>query len=192
MSPAGRRSGSPDTKSEILGAGRLVFAELGYDRATMRKIADRAGVDAALIHHYFDNKEKLFAACISLPVTPGDMVGEVLESDLDEAGLRLARIFFSVWETEEARVSLLGILRTAMGGDDRGVNAFREFLLDALKTRIAPLIHHPDAELRALAVAAHLVGIAIVRYVVKVEPLATADIDTIVDLVAPRLQSYLD
>lgn len=192
MSPVGRRTGSPDTKSEILTAAREVFGESGYRQATVRAIAGRAGVDPALIHHYFGNKERLFAASISLPFPPARMVGEVFEGGVDGAGERLARVFFTVWENEEARASLLGILRTAMGGDERGVKAFREFLLEELKKRIAPLIGEPDAELRALAVASHLVGIAIVRYVVQIEPLASASIDEIIDLVAPRLQSYVE
>lgn len=191
MSPAGRRSGSPDTRSEILGAARESFGESGYNRSTVRDIAARAGVDPAMIHHYFGTKEDLFAASISLPITPYEMVGEILEDGLDGAGERLAGLFFTVWENEDARASLLGILRTAMGGDERGVKAFREFLLEALKERIAPQIGGDDAELRALLVASHLVGVAIVRYVVRIEPLASAPINEIVRLVAPRVQSYL-
>lgn len=191
MSRPGRRAGSPDTKSEILTAAREVFGESGYDRSTVREIASRAGVDPALIHHYFGSKEDLFAASISLPFNPAEMVGQVLEEDLAAAGPKLARVFFTVWENEEPRASLLGVLRTAIGGDERGINAFREFLLEGLKGRIAPLIGEPDAELRALAIASHLVGIAIVRYVVRMEPMASAEVDEIIELVGPRLQSYL-
>lgn len=191
MSRPGRRAGRPDTKSEILSAAREVFGESGYDRSTVRQIASRAGVDPALIHHYFGSKEDLFAASISLPFNPADVVGQVLEEDLAAAGPKLARVFFTVWENEEPRASLLGVLRTAMGGDERGIKAFREFLLEGLKGRIAPLIGEPDAELRALAIASHLVGIAIVRYVVRMEPMASAEVDEIIELVGPRLQSYL-
>lgn len=191
MSRSGRRAGSPDTKSEILTAAREVFGESGYDRSTVREIASRAGVDPALIHHYFGSKEDLFAASISLPFNPAEIVGQVLEEDLAAAGPKLARVFFTVWENEEPRASLLGVLRTAIGGDERGINAFREFLLEGLKRRIAPLIGEPDAELRALAIASHLVGIAIVRYVVRMEPMASAEVDEIIELVGPRLQSYL-
>lgn len=192
MSRSGRRSGNPDTRSEILAAAREEFAESGFKRATVRAIAARAGVDPALIHHYFGNKEQLFAASISLPFPPAQVVGQVFEEGLESAGERLAEIFFTVWENEEARASLLGILRTAMGGHERGVTAFREFLLEELKSRISPLIGGGDSEMRALLIASHLVGVAIVRYVMRMEPVASAEIEDIIALVGPRLQSYLD
>lgn len=189
----GRRSGSPDTRSEILEAAKGVFAEVGYDRATIRAIAAAAGVDPALIHHYFGNKEQLFAASIALPLPPAEMIRAVFaEAAPDQVGRRLAEMFFSVWEQPEARESLLGILRSAMGGEDRAVTAFRQFLTAALLDHIAPLIEADDARLRALLMASQLVGVAMTRYVVGLEPIASARIDEIVDLVAPRIQSYLD
>lgn len=189
----GRRSGSPDTRSEILEAAKGVFAEVGYDRATIRAIAAAAGVDPALIHHYFGNKEQLFAASIALPLPPAEMIRAVFaEAAPDQVGRRLAEMFFSVWEQPEARESLLGILRSAMGGEDRAVTAFRQFLTAALLDHIAPLIEADDARLRALLMASQLVGVAMTRYVVGLEPIASARIDEIVDLVALRIQSYLD
>lgn len=189
----GRRSGSPDTRSEILEAAKGVFAEVGYDRATIRAIAAAAGVDPALIHHYFGNKEQLFAASIALPLPPAEMIRAVFaEAAPDQVGRRLAEMFFSVWEQPEARESLLGILRSAMGGEDRAVTAFRQFLTAALLDHIAPLIEADDARLRALLMASQLVGVAMTRYVVGLEPIASARIDEIADLVAPRIQSYLD
>lgn len=188
----GRRSGSPDTRSEILEAAKGVFAEVGYDRATIRAIAAVAGVDPALIHHYFGNKEQLFAASIALPLPPAEMIRTVFaEAAPDQVGRRLAEMFFSVWEQPEARESLLGILRSAMGGEDRAVTAFRQFLTAALLDHIAPLIEADDARLRALLMASQLVGVAMTRYVVGLEPIASARIDEIVDLVAPRIQSYI-
>lgn len=192
MRPAGRRPGNPDTHSEILSAAREVFGEVGYNRATIRAISQRAGIDPALIYHYFENKAKLYTASISLPFASAEAVYEVFSHDNHDAGRRLAALFFTVWEQEESRSSLLGILRSAMGGEDQAVTAFREYMVETLKERIAPQIEHPDAEMRALAVSSHLVGLAIIRYVVRVEPLASASIDEVVDLVSPRLQSYLD
>jgi AcrR family transcriptional regulator len=192
MTSLGRRSGSPDTRAEILTAAREVFAEAGYDRATIRAIASRAGVDPALVHHYFGTKHRLFSESISLPFSPAEAVEHLLAGDLDEAGPKLARLFFTVWEADEARASLLGMLRTALGGDDRAVTAFRQFIVEAVEQRIAPRIGQPDAEMRVLAVASQLVGMAIVRYVVQIEPLASAPVDELVDLVGPRIQSYLD
>lgn len=188
----GRRPGAPDTRAEILEAARAVFAENGFDRATVRAIAGEAGVDPALIHHYFGTKDQLFAASIDIPAQATERVLDVLSGSRDDLGRHLAETFFAVWEQKEARTALLGILRSAMGGEDQAVVAFRQFLTSALMEQIAPKIRGDDARLRALLMASHLVGVAMTRYVMKLEPIASAPIDEIVDLVAPRVQSYVD
>jgi AcrR family transcriptional regulator len=186
----GRRAGSPDTRNEIVEAAKTVFAEVGYDRATIRGIAGVAGVDPSLIYHYFETKDTLFAASIHLPVPPTETLKQAFTEGGDGLGRRLAEIFFLVWEQEEARTSLLGVLRSAMGGEDQASVAFRQFLTSALLDQIAPMIPGKDARLRALLMASHLVGIAMTRYVVKLEPIASTPVDQIVDLVGPRIQSY--
>lgn len=188
MTSVGRRSGSPDTRSQILDAARTVFSVSGYDKATMRAIATKAQVDPALIYHYFGNKEQLFAATIDLPVDLSS-IGGVFDSD--NVGRSIAELFFSIWEVETARTSLLGIIRSAAAGEEQAVRAFRQFLTKQLQDNLASVIDSSDADLRALAVASHLVGLAMTRYVMKLEPIASASLEEIVDLVAPRLDSYL-
>lgn len=188
----GRRTGSPDTRMEILDAARGIFAEVGFDRATIRVIAGEARVDPALIHHYFGTKDALFAASIDLPMPALDAVRAVFAEGGEQLGRRLAETFFSIWEQEEARARLLGILRSAMGGEDRAVEAFREFLSSAILDQIAPLIRGERARLRAILMASQLVGVAMTRYVMKLEPVASTPISEIVGLVAPRLQSYVE
>lgn len=188
---SGRRAGAPDTRAEILDAARSVFAERGYDRATIRAIAAEADVDPSLVHHYFGTKDQLFAASIDIPLPPVEAVSTAL-ADRAEAGRLLAAVFFSVWEQPEPRAALLGMLRSAMGGEDQAVEAFRQFATRELLRRVAPQISGEDGALRALVMVSHLVGIAITRYVVKLEPIASAPIEDIVALVAPRIQSYLE
>jgi AcrR family transcriptional regulator len=189
---AGRRAGSPDTRAEILEAARRQFAAHGYDRATMRAIAGEAGVDPSLIHHYFGTKGQLFAASIDMPKQAANAVRAIRSEDPDQLGRRLAETFFMIWEQEEARTSLLGILRSATGGEDQAAAAFRQYLSSVLLESIAPKIGRERGRLRAVLMASHLVGIAMTRYVVRVEPVASASIEQIVDLVAPRIQSYVD
>ncbi len=188
---AGRRVGFPDTRAEILDAARLEFAANGYDRATIRAIAGRAGVDPSLIHHYFGTKDQLFAESIDLPLPTGT-VQTLLGEDQGSVGRRLAETFFTIWEQEEARSSLLGILRAAIGGEDQAVTAFREFVTTALIDQIGPRIGGDHQRLRAEMMAAQLVGVALTRYVMKLEPIASTPVEDIVDLVAPRLQTYVD
>lgn len=192
MPTAGRRPGNPDTRSDVLAAAREVFGEVGYDRATIRGIARRAGVDPALVHHYFGTKESLYAASIELSMVPGEVLAAVLAGGSDGLGDRLARGFFGVWELEAPRHAFLGMLRGAIGGDDQAVRAFREFVVGAIKARLVEALEGPDRDERALAMASQLVGLAIVRYVVRIEPFASAEVDDLVALVGPRLQSYAD
>jgi AcrR family transcriptional regulator len=168
-----------------------VFGSNGYDRATIRVIAGEAGVDPSLIHHYFGTKSELFAATIDVPETAARGVLALLEEERDDLGRTLAEAFFTVWEDEAARSALLGILRSAMGGEDQAVVAFRQFLTSALLSQIAPKIEGEGAELRALLMASHLVGVAMTRYVMRVSPIADVSVGEIVDLVAPRIQSYV-
>lgn len=188
----GRRPGAPDTRAEILEAARSVFAERGFDRATIRAIAAEAGVDPAMIHHYFGTKDQLFTASIDIPAAATERVLDLLAQDPDDLGRHLAETFFGVWENEEPRTALLGILRSAMGGEDRAVLAFRQFLTSVLMAQLAPKIRGEGARLRALLMASQLVGVAMTRYVMRLEPIASAPVADVIDLVAPRLQSYVD
>lgn len=188
---AGRRPGAPDTKAEILEAARSVFGDKGYDRATVRAIAAEAGVDPAMIHHFFGSKEQLFIATVDLPAPALEAIRSALAGGPDGVGERLATVFFMVWEQEQARSSLLGILRSAMGGEDRAVDAFRQFLTSMLIDEIRPVIQAEDALLRALLMASQLVGVSMTRYVMRIEPIASAPVDEIIALVAPRVQSYV-
>ncbi|MFZ0012836.1 MAG: TetR family transcriptional regulator [Acidimicrobiia bacterium] len=192
MRGLGRRAGTPDTRAEILTAARKVFSEAGYDRATVRSIAGVADVDPSLIYHYYSTKDELFAASIEVPFPPIETLESVFAGERGEVGLTLAQTFFTVWEQQEARASLLGILRSAMGGEDQAVAAFREFLTATILEHVAPLIPGEQARLRALLMASHLVGVAMTRYVMRLEPIATAPIEELVALIAPRIQSYVD
>jgi AcrR family transcriptional regulator len=187
---SGRRAGSPDTRSELLEAAKRVFAEMGYDRATVRRIATEAGVDPSLIYHYFGTKDQLFAASIDIPIPAAEALRSLFAADRDDLGRRLAETFFFVWEQEAARASLLGILRSAMGGEDQAADAFRQFLTTSVLEQIAPLIGGENPRLRALLMASQMVGIAMTRYVMRLEPISSTPIDEIVELVAPRIQSY--
>lgn len=184
----GPRPGGADTRHEILDAARTLFAERGYDRTTLRAIGTAAGVDPALIHHYFGNKEGLFTASVSLPVDLPQRLPEAITGDPTEAGAAVARLFFTVWDDEEARASLIGQLRHAFTTGEPPIIA--GFITSAVLGRVAAVMEGEDRELRAELVASHLLGVALLRYVVKMEPLASADSDEIVRMVGPRIQEY--
>jgi AcrR family transcriptional regulator len=192
MARTGRRVGEADTREQILGAARSAFGEVGYDRATIRHIASAAGVDPALVHHYFGTKADLYAAAIRVPFSVSEVAEVIVGDGIEGAGERITRLFFTIWDQPQAREPLLGMIRGALSGHVQGTKVFRQFIEHGLLAKVAPMIPAGDRKLRMTAAASHLVGVAIVRYVVGIEPLASASIDDLVDLIGPRIQSYFE
>ena len=112
--PRGRRPGSPDTRAAILEAARARFAEGGFRATTIRAVAADAGVDAALVHHYFGTKDDLFVAAMELPVDPRQLLAPVLAGGVDGAAERFLGVFLSVWDDPELQPALLAVARGVM------------------------------------------------------------------------------
>ncbi|MER7346542.1 TetR family transcriptional regulator [Streptomyces aurantiacus] len=200
QAPAPRRRGRPSrTQSEqgpamrevILEAARAQFSERGYEKASVRSIAKAAGVDSALVHHYFGTKEQVFAAAIEVAFAPAFQApGAVEDGPPEELGERLTRFILGVWDNPETRAPLLAIVRSAVSNETAAA-VFRDLVAGQVLARIARGLDLPDAELRAELAAAQLVGTAMLRYVIKVEPLASVDLEQIVARVAPVVQGHL-
>ncbi|MFH8339145.1 TetR family transcriptional regulator [Streptomyces sp. AM6-12] len=195
--PAPRRRGRPSraasagTRDRILTAAREEFSARGYDKTSVRQIAKAAGVDSALVHHYFGTKEQVFAAAVEVAFAPALAAPDVLaEGPPDGVGERLARFVLGVWEDPTTRAPLLAILRSAVTNDTAAA-VFRRLVAAQLVRRVAARLDLPDAELRAELAAAQLVGTAMMRYVLKLEPLASADVEEIIVRVAPVVQKHL-
>ncbi|MFG2330270.1 TetR family transcriptional regulator [Streptomyces sp. NPDC048604] len=180
----------PGARERILEAARTQFAERGYDKTSMRGIAKAAGVDAALVHHYFGTKDEVFAAAIEVSFEPTTVVPAIVQGPREAIGERLARFFIGVWENPATRAPLLAIIRSALT-HEAAAKVLRGFVLRRLLERIAGDLDVPNPKFRAELAASHMIGIAILRYVIQVEPLATADTEEIVAMVAPTLQRYL-
>ncbi|TDD04534.1 TetR family transcriptional regulator [Nonomuraea deserti] len=183
----GRRPGSADTRGEILAAARKVFAEKGFDKATVRGIAREAKVDPALVHHYFDTKEGMFAAAMQLPITPEIVVPVLVAGPREELGERLVRMILEVTAKPETREPMVALIRSAMT-NERAVVMFREFISNALLFQVADRLRVPH--LRIEAAFAQMFGVIMGRYVIKLEPLASAGHDELVELLAPTIQRY--
>ncbi|MFD6423942.1 TetR family transcriptional regulator [Streptomyces sp. NPDC060198] len=188
--PRAAAQGGPDSRARILQAARTEFAERGYDKASMRSIARAAGVDAALVHHYFGTKDEVFAAAVELSFEPALVVPQILGGPVEGVGERMARYFISVWENPATRAPLLAVVRSALT-HEAAADVLRTFVLGRLLERIAAELDVPDPTFRAEVAASHMVGIAMLRYVVRAEPLASVDPERIVALVAPSIQRYL-
>ncbi|MEQ4715740.1 TetR family transcriptional regulator [Nonomuraea sp. B19D2] len=184
----GRRPGSADTRGEILTAARKVFAEKGFDKATVRAIARAAEVDPALVHHYFDTKEGMFAAAMQLPITPDQIIPTLIEGPREEIGERLVRLILQVTAAPETREPMVALIRSAMT-NEQAATMFREFISNALLFQVANRLGVPH--LRIEAAFAQMYGVIMGRYVIKLEPLASASHDELAELLAPTIQRYL-
>lgn len=190
--PGRPAEGGADRRQAILDAAREQFAERGYAAASVRAIARQAEVDPALVHHYFGSKEKVFVAAMELPFDPAERLPAVLEGDLDGMAERLTRMFLGMWADPTFRTPMLGLVRSAFTSE-QGATMLREFVGEAWLGRVAQAggTAGPVDPLRVQAAAAQLVGVVILRYVVRLEPLASASDDDLVALVTPTIQCYL-
>ncbi|MFI9595818.1 TetR family transcriptional regulator [Nonomuraea sp. NPDC052265] len=183
----GRRPGSADTRGEILTAARRVFAEKGFDKATVRGIAREAKVDPALVHHYFETKEGMFAAAMQLPITPDEVIPMLLDGPREEIGERLVRMILGVTAEPETREPMIALMRSALT-NEQAAAMFREFITNALLFQVADRLGVPH--LRIEAAFGQMYGVIMGRYVIKLEPLASADPEELVELIAPTVQRY--
>ncbi len=184
----GRRPGSADTRGEILAAARKTFAEKGFEKATIRGIAREARVDPALVHHYFATKDGLFVAAMRLPMDPAQVVPQILQGPREELGWRLARVLLTLMHDREAVEPMVGLFRSAMT-NEQAAATLREFFTQAIVARLATALDIPY--IRMQAAVAQMSGLMMLRYILRLEPLASATIDELVDLVGPTLQRYL-
>jgi AcrR family transcriptional regulator len=186
----GRRPGRSRTREGILDAARRQFAEIGYDRTTIRSVAAEAAVDPALVLHYFRSKQQLFLEVVELPFEPAVVLPGLLAGDRRQVGERLARLFVSVLDDPDARSRWTGMIRAA-ASEPAAAAMLRELLTQRVFVPLAETLGVEDARLRATLVGSQLVGIVMARHVVGVEPLASLPSDQLVSAIAPTLQRYL-
>ena len=187
----GRRPAGEDTRAGIVEAARAEFAARGFDGATMRGIARVAGVDPRLVHHYFEGKEDLFIAAFEFPARPADVVQAVFAPGLDGIGERLVRFFLTVWDSDAGRETMLGLVRSA-ATSDQAAGMIRQFVSRAILARASAMLPGDDAELRVEAAVSQMLGVAMLRFVIRVEPIASCDVEDLVPLLAPTVQRYLE
>jgi AcrR family transcriptional regulator len=185
----GRRPGAPDTRATILDAARASFAERGFAGTTIRGVASAAGVDAALVHHYFGTKDDLFLAAMELPVDPRTLIAPALEGGPDGAGERLLRAFLSMWDDPELSPVLVGVVRSAL--QPGGERLLTQGIVPVLLMPVGQALGIDRPELRMPLVISQVAGLILTRYVVGHEPIASMPAETVVSSYAPVLQHFL-
>lgn len=191
MVRTGRRPGNQDTREAILTAAREAFADRGFDGASIRAIAAAAGVDPALVHHYFGTKDQLFLDAMQAPFDPADALSTVLEKGPDGVGERLIRTILTVWDSP-AGGPAVAIVRSAVS-NELFARMLREFVTHRILKKIAKGLDLDPAEraTRTSLVASQLAGLIVMRYIVKLEPVASLSADALATLIGPTVQRYL-
>ena len=186
----GRPPGTSDTRDRILANAREMFARNGIGNTSIRAIAAAAGVDPALVHHYFGTKEQLFAAAVQIPIDPMQVIGPLREVPIEELGLTLPSLLLPLWDSEIGS-GFIATLRSLLAGDD--VSLIRSFLQDVITVEVGSRVDEPvgSGPIRVQFVASQLVGIVMARYILELEPFRSLPVQQIAETVAPNLQRYL-
>jgi AcrR family transcriptional regulator len=186
---SGRRPGPTTTREAIAEAARRQFAELGYDRATLRGIAGEAGVDAALVVRFYGSKDALFREVMALPPAVAEAMAGLAHGPTATIGRRLAEVIVGMLEDPRSRSIVLGRIRSASSHPDAAALVRETVTRDV--GRLVAALTDDEPETRAVLVGSQVVGLALARHVVRVEPLASLPAADVVDYLAPVLQHYL-
>lgn len=196
-----------DAAGAVLQAARIAFASRGYAHTTMKSVAAAAGVAPGVVKSLYDNKERLFAAAMRLPFDPATAVPELIAPGLDGLGERLVRMTLGLMGDEAVRSDLARLLRsdqavtatasaaraaTTTDGGLAQIRAVSEYLQSTVLDRVVASLGIPDARMRVALISSYLVGVCTTRYLLRVEPLASATEDEVVAMVAPAIQALLD
>jgi len=186
----GRPPGTSDTRERILVSARDLFACNGIDKTSIRAIAAGAGVDPALVHHYFGTKTQLFAAAIHIPIDPMAVIGPLREVPVEQIGYALPSILLPLWDSEMGK-GFIATLRSILAGADASL--IRSFLQEVITAEVGSRVDNPpgSARIRVQFVASQLVGVMMARYILELEPFKSLPVEQIAETIAPNLQRYL-
>lgn len=186
----GRPPGTSDTRERILAAARNLFSRNGIDKTSIRAIAKDAGVDPALVHHYFGTKTQLFAAAIHIPIDPMEVIGPLREVPVEQLGSVLPSILLSLWDSEMGK-GFIAELRSLLAGND--VTLIRSFLQEVITAEVGNRVDNPpgSGKIRVQFVASQLVGVVMARYILELDPFKSLPVEQVAQTIAPNLQRYL-
>ena len=190
---AGRRPGNVDTRGQIIDAAKRVFAAKGYDGASLRAVAREADVDPALVHHYFDGKASLFVAAMALPFDPRAVPKHELPDGSTSAGAMVITGFLTMWDHAEGTGSSFASCVAGMAASTNVADAMREFVAERIWER-SPVNEGESDDMtrqRRALVSSQLMGLAFIRYVLRVPPISTTTPEEIARWAGPTLDRYM-
>jgi AcrR family transcriptional regulator len=186
--PGRWRSGA-ESKQRILQTARDLFGQHGYGATTVRAIATAAEVDPAMVFYFFGTKQGLFAAAVEMSGNVPPAIESIFTAGLDAIGERIVRTLLENLD-KSGRTPLVMLTRSAPA-DDKSEALMREFIDREITDRLVALLGTPDAALRAGMVNVQILGLAVARYIVRIEPIASASVDELVTRFGPLVQHCL-
>lgn len=190
----GRRPGRPDTREEILGSARTLFAERGYGGTSVRAIAKAARVDPAMINHFFGSKEGLLREAVAIPINPLELIGVIASNSPQDIPRIVTQTFLDIWESPETGPAMATFLRTLLANEELS-ELIRTFLtttvLPTAANQVLPGVPHSEAQLRINLAMSQLLGVAIARNLIGAAPIASMSRDQLEDTISPTISRYL-
>lgn len=186
----GRPTGASDTRERILTSARELFAQNGIDKTSIRAVAAAAGVDPALVHHYYGTKQQLFAAAIHIPIDPMAVIGPIRETPVEEIGYTLPKLLLPLWDSELGS-GFIATIRSILAGNE--VSLLRSFLQEIIAVEVGTRVDNPPGTglIRVQFVASQLVGVVMARYILELDPFKSLPVEQIAETIGPNLQRYL-
>jgi AcrR family transcriptional regulator len=186
----GRPAGPSDTRERILASARELFARNGIDRTSIRAVAVGAGVDPALVHHYYGTKQQLFAAAIHIPIDPMMVILPLRETPVEELGYKLPSLMLPLWDSELGS-GFIAELRSLLAGNE--VSLLRSFLQEVIAVEVGSRVDSPPGTgiIRVQFVASQLLGVVMARYILELDPFKSLPVERIAKTIGPNLQRYL-
>lgn len=186
----GRPAGASDTRERILTSARELFAQNGIDKTSIRAVAAAAGVDPALVHHYYGTKQQLFAAAIHVPIDPMEILLPLRDTPVGELGHTLPSLLLPLWDSELGK-GFIATIRSLLAGSE--VSLLRSFLQEIIAAEVGSRVDNPPGTglIRVQFVASQLVGVVMARYILELDPFKSLPVEQIVETIGPNLQRYL-
>ena len=186
----GRRSGDSGAREAILESARNRFAEVGFDKASIRSIAVEAQVDPALVHHYFGSKQQLFAATLNLPIDPEAIRAPIRAAPDAELGETVVRTVVGAWDSSIG-VHAVAAFRGVLAGGDAPLA--RAFLLEVALKDVQERVDSPPGTgtTRVVLAVSQMIGLLVARKILRVEPIASMPLDELAATIGPTIQRYL-
>jgi AcrR family transcriptional regulator len=186
----GRPAGASDTRERILTSARGLFAQNGIDKTSIRAVAAAAGVDPALVHHYYGTKEQLFAAAIHVPIDPMEILRPLRDTPVENLGYTLPCVLLPLWDSELGK-GFIATIRSLLAGSEVGL--LRSFLQEVIAVEVGARVDNPPGSglIRVQFVASQLVGVVVARYIIELDPFKSLPVEQIAETIGPNLQRYL-